>query len=80
MTEHFVYFRHFRTGKLYEVLTMGGFDATNDVEIVVYRPCYPCKYTVFARTPENFFGMTACGVRRFEPVEFEADVRRFSAP
>jgi hypothetical protein len=73
--EHFVFYRHYKTGKLYEVLTMGGFDATQDQEVIVYRPMYPCKYTVFTRTPENFFGEVQPGVRRFEPFEVEA-VRR----
>lgn len=34
-----------------------GFDATHDTEVIMYEPMYPCEYSVFTRTVEDFEGL-----------------------
>lgn len=48
-------FRHYK-GNLYKVIDLALDTVTNKV-VVIYKPLYACKYNLFTRPFDEFFGM-----------------------
>ena len=47
-------FQHYRNGKNYEVVAIG-WCTDRDIEVIFYKPLYPCEHAMFTRSYHSFF-------------------------